>query len=50
MRDEEIVTLLEAKIKEEVDKIVSQGEKVEENDDFVVMKVSKKKIEEYGKK
>ena len=29
MRDEELVALLEAKVKEEVEKIINQGEKVE---------------------
>ena len=50
MRDEEIIALLEAKVKEEVERIAKQGEKVEENEDFVTMKVPKKKIDEYGKK
>ena len=49
MRDEEAVTLLQQKVEQEIEKMVSEGEKVEEGDDYLVMRVSKKTIDDYGK-
>lgn len=50
MRDEELVTLLQKKAEEEIEKIIRGGQKVEEGDDYVVMKVPKAAIDNYGKR
>ena len=49
MRDEEIVHQLQRKVDEEVKRLLSEGEKVEDKGDYYMMKVARSKIDNYGR-